>query len=391
MLNTEMSIATHQKPAPFRYDFGGANALHSFYERYARMTPLPACESTRPRFPSLVVALVVTTWSAVGLTAEPEKAAAKPSSEQQRAFDVQRTATGGAIVRLYGEPVAEYFVDRGNKPFLWGIIGPTDKSMTRSFPMADVVGETTDHVHQRGLTFGHQGVNGFDTWAEEATYRDAAQAAGLARLGRIRHRGYRRFAGGSTAVIHAHNQIVDAANALLLDEERRMTFSFGPGVRMIDVDIDLIASHGPVDLADMKDAGVYVRVPDSMTVDRGLGGTIINSNGERDAAAWSRHAAWVDYHGPVEGEHLGIAILNHPTSFRHPTAWHVRTYGLFCANPFGLKQMNPAVESGAVTLGAGEKLSLRHRFIFHSGNEQQAGIADAYEAYAAETLPPLNQ
>jgi hypothetical protein len=345
----------------------------------------------RLRFSSLAVALIATMWAAVSLTAEPENTAAKLSPEQKRAFDVQKTATGGAIVRLYGEPYAEYIVDRGNKPFLWRLIGPTGKSMTRAFPMADVPGETTDHVHQRGLTFGHQGVNGFDTWAEEATFRDAAQAAGLAKLGRIRHRGYRTLAGGPTAVIHAHNQIVDAANAPLLDEERRITFSYGPGVRMIDVDIDLIASHGPVDLADMKDAGVYIRVPDSMTVDRGLGGTIINSNGERDAAAWSRHATWVDYHGPVEGEHLGIAILNHPTSFRHPTAWHVRTYGLFCANPFGLKQMNPAAESGAVTLGAGEKLSLRHRFIFHSGDEQQAGIAAAYEAYAAETPPPLRQ
>lgn len=323
--------------------------------------------------------------------AEPGKPAAQHSPEQKRAFDVQKTATGGAIVRLYGEPIAEYFVDRGNKPFLWKIIGPTGKSMTRSFPMADVPGETTDHVHQRGLTFGHQGVNGFDTWVEDATYRSTQHEARLDRLGRIRHRGYRTLTGGPTAVIYAHNQIVDAANTPLLDEERRMTFSFASGLRMIDVDIDLIASHGPVDLADMKDAGVYIRVPDSMTVDRGLGGTIINSNGERDAAAWSRHAAWVDYHGPVEGEHLGIAILNHPTSFRHPTAWHVRTYGLFCANPFGLKQMNPAAESGAVTLGVGQKLSLRHRFIFHVGDEQQAGIAAAYETYAAETPQPLKQ
>ena len=355
------------------------------------MISLPACPVSRPHLSSIAVVLVATVWSPVSLTAEPETAATKLSPEQKRAYDVQKTATGGAIVWLYGEPIAEYIVDRGNKPFLWGLIGPTGKSMTRSFPMADVPGETTDHVHQRGLTFGHQGVNGFDTWVEDATYRDTQQATRLDKLGRIRHRGYRTLAGGPTAVIHARNQIVDAANAPLLDEERRMRFSFGPGVRMIDVDIDLIAAHGPVDLADMKDAGVYIRVPDSMTVDRGLGGTIINSNGERDAAAWSRHAVWVDYHGPVEGEHLGIAILNHPTSFRHPTAWHVRTYGLFCANPFGLKQMNPAAESGAVTLGAGEKLSLRHRFIFHSGDEQQAGIAAAYEAYAAETLPPLKQ
>jgi hypothetical protein len=321
--------------------------------------------------------------------AEEMSAPASPKT-RAKAYEVERTFTGGAIVRLYGENIAEYVVDRGNKPFLWPIIGPTNVSMTRSFPMAPVAGETNDHVHQRGLTFGHQGVGGFDTWSEQASTHDESELPErLARLGAIRHRGYRTLAGGMTGVIHARNQFVDAANKPLLDEERRMTFSFAPGIRIIDVDIDLIATHGPLELADMKDAGVFIRVPDSMTVDRGLGGTIINSVGQRDAEAWSKKATWVDYNGPVEGRHLGIAILNHPTSFRHPTTWHVRTYGLFCANPFGMRQMNPAEESGAVSLAAGDRIRLRHRFIFHEGDEKQADIPAAYESYAATMPPPL--
>jgi hypothetical protein len=51
--------------------------------------------------------------------------------------------------------------------------------------------------------------------------------------------------------------------------------------------------------------------------------------------------------------------------------------------------MNPAAESGAVTLQGGKRLSLRHRFLFHVGDEQRAGIGGAYEEYAAETPPPL--
>lgn len=307
------------------------------------------------------------------------------AAEPGQPFAVKKTATGGAIVLLEGKPIAEYIVDRANKPFLWGIIGPTGKPMTRAFPLADVPGETTDHVHQRGLTFGHQGVGGFDTWTEAATYRDSpAFAEQLKKLGSIRHLGYRTLAGGTTAVIHAQSEICDASNKPLLAEERRMTFSVAPSQRIIDIDIDLIAAHGPVDLADMKDAGVYIRVPDSMAVDRKQGGAIVNSAGQRDADAWSKRAMWVDYHGPVDGEHLGIAILNHPSSFRHPTRWHVRTYGLFCANPFGARQMDPEAESAAVSLRAGERISLRHRFIFHVGDEQEAGIAAAYDAYAAE-------
>ena len=67
------------------------------------------------------------------------------------------------------------------------------------------------------------------------------------------------------------------------------------------------------------------------------GGQIINSNGLTDTKAWGQAAPWVDYSGMVDGQRLGIAILNHPSSFRFPTHWHVRTYGLFAANPFGLR------------------------------------------------------
>ena len=79
---------------------------------------------------------------------------------------------------------------------------------------------------------------------------------------------------------------------------------------------------------------------------------------------------------------LGIAILNHPSSFRYPTTWHVRTYGLFTANPFGTQSLDPKAESGALTLKKGEKITLRHRFIFHDGDEKDAHIAEAYADYA---------
>jgi hypothetical protein len=351
--------------------------------------------STSSGFRSLrIVGLILPL--AVGRAEAAENASApQPAPRVARlgaeTFHVEKNHTGGAIVRLHGETVGEYVVDRANKPFLWRLAGPTGKSMTRSFPMIEVPGGTTDHVHQRGLSFGHQGVGGFDTWSEPATFRDEVKdSARLATVGAIRHVGYRTLAGGPTGVIHARNDFVDASNRPLLAEERRMTFSVGPASRIIDVDIDLIAAYGPIELADMKDAGLSIRVPDSMTVDRGLGGAIVNSAGQRDAAAWSRRALWVDYHGPVDGEHLGIAILNHPTSFRHPTPWHVRTYGLFCASPFGMKQMDPAAESGAVSMTAGQRISLRHRVIFHVGDERRGGIAAAYEAYAAERPAPLS-
>jgi hypothetical protein len=140
-----------------------------------------------------------------------------------------------------------------------------------------------------------------------------------------------------------------------------------------------------VTVDDKKDSGLSIRVPHSMSVDAKEGGKIINSEGNQDADSWGKRAKWCDFHGPVEGEHLGIAMLNHPSSFRHPTPWHARTYGLFTANPFGLVGLKVQEESGALELKEGERIKLRHRFIFHKGDEKAGKIAEAYEAYAKET------
>ena len=101
--------------------------------------------------------------------------------------------------------------------------------------------------------------------------------------------------------------------------------------------------------------------------------------------AWGKPATWVDCQGMVEGDHLGIAILNHPGSFRHPTTWHVRDYGLFCANPFGLQDFDKANPPGNHIQKKGEVLKFRYRLIFHKGDEKAADIAGAYANYAKES------
>ena len=83
----------------------------------------------------------------------------------------------------------------------------------------------------------------------------------------------------------------------------------------------------------------------------------------------------------VDGKTVGIAILNHPDSFRYPTTWHVRDYGLFAANPFGWNDFGRA-ESGEYTLPEGESISFRYRVILHEGDTAAADIASAFAGYA---------
>ncbi len=81
---------------------------------------------------------------------------------------------------------------------------------------------------------------------------------------------------------------------------------------------------------------------------------------------------------------MGIAILNHPSSFRFPSHWHVRPYGLFAANPFGLHDFNPSLKEGAGSheMKQGDKFTLRYRVIFHKGDEKEGKIADAFKKYS---------
>lgn len=316
------------------------------------------------------------------------------AAEPPRGFSIQQTATG-VSVEFDGKPFAGYVIDRANKPYAWPIVGPTGKQMTRGYPLVELPTEPEkqrDHPHHRGLTFGHEDYGG-DTWHDRSTYeglladrqQEARGRQAIANLGSIRHRAFTRLdAGPEQAVVESICDHLGPTGHVNLTERRRLTFRATAKTRTIDVDQDLVGGDRPVRIGDRKDAGLFIRVPVSVAVDSKEGGRIVNSEGAVDADAWAKPARWCDYHGPVDGEHLGIAFLNHPSSFRHPTRWHVRTYGLFSANPFASQAFDPKLPDAAITLAPGDTLRLRHRLIFHSGDEREADIEAAWQAYANE-------
>lgn len=155
----------------------------------------------------------------------------------------------------------------------------------------------------------------------------------------------------------------------------------------MDVAITVRPVGKAIVFGDTKEGSFGLRLADSMRV-RGGDGRIVNSEGQRDTAAWGKRAAWVDYYGTVEGETIGVAIFDHPKSFRHPTYWHVRDYGLFAVNPFGIHDFDrgqPA-DAGNHTVSPGESLRLMYRLIFHRGSTEEARIADLWAQY---TEPPV--
>src|SRR5262249_39992487 len=102
-------------------------------------------------------------------------------------------------------------------------------------------------------------------------------------------------------------------------EERSVTFFRTVETRIIDFEFVLRADNGPVTFGDTKEGMFGLRVASSMDVTKKEGGRITNAEGLTDEAAWGQASPWVDYAGPVAGKTVGIAVLNHPESFRFPT------------------------------------------------------------------------
>ena len=261
-------------------------------------------------------------------------------------FTVEETKDG-AIVKLDGKLFTRYQKLFQNKPILHPVIGPTGKEMTR--PLGE-----GDHVHHSSFWFTHGDVNGTDFWHKG---------------GLIEHKEFLVAKGGKKATLKTVSAWKDKNGKVLGEESREMVFDANDKARWVDVDI-VFTAKAPVTFGKTKEGSFGVRMWPKSTVKEG--GTIQNSEGKKNGDAWGKPAAWVDYYGDVKGEILGVAILNHPGSLRHPTTWHVRTYGLFAANPFMKQELK---------LAAGEKITLKHRVVFHKGTTKEAGIGEIYESY----------
>jgi hypothetical protein len=280
----------------------------------------------------------------------------------------------GAVVKIDGQLFTEYIVESGGKPILWPIIGPTGKPMTRAYPMKkDDPNEKTDHPHQRSLWFTHGKVNGIDFWTEKTGN------------GTVKHREFVKLESGNTGLIVTNNDWLSSDGQLQCQDKRTLRFGAETDCRWIDFNITIQALDKPVTFGDTKEGTFGLRLAETLSVDAKQGGQIVNSNGQLNNDTWGKAADWVDCHGPLDGQTVGIAIFNHPASFCYPTYWHVRGYGLFAANPFGLRDFSgDKKKNGSYTIQPEESITLRYRVLLHRGNEKVGKVAEAFSSYAKQ-------
>jgi len=307
------------------------------------------------------------------------------ANAQQQAASSQPKASEGGVkiteladkvkVEINGQLFTEYNFKDAAFPYFYPVIGPTGVNITRHWPIKeglDEGGDKLDHPHHRSLWYTHGNVNGKDFWSgknEKIVHDKFFEVTSDSKVG----------------VITSQNKWVSADGQTVCTDTRTHRFYNRPEGQIMDFEIAIHASHGDVIFGDTKEGSMAIRLAPTLRVEGKVGkGHIIDSEGNRDGEAWGKRAIWCDYYGPLNGEIVGVAIFDHPSNPRHPTWWHVRTYGLFAANPFGVHdfEKKPA-GTGDLTIKSGDSVTFRYRFYFHKGDEKQAKVAEFYREYAA--------
>jgi hypothetical protein len=307
---------------------------------------------------------------ALSAVAQVNLAAAKPVPRLQ----VLPLPGDEASVERDGREIARYhFAKSLHRPFLFPLVGPSGKSLTRMGHPRDPHG----HSHHNSFWVSHHDVGGVAFW------NDAKASEG-----RIVHQRVVRYEDADDeALIEVQNAWVDQAGRgkTLLEEQRAMRFRPQSGGQwLLILDIELAAPKEPVTLGKTNFGFVGVRMAKTIGVHDG-GGTIRNSEGAvNESQVHEKAARWVDYSGPMTPTaREGITLLDHPQNLNHPSVFHVRDDGWMGA---ALNFVAPH------TIAPGQPLKLRYGLWLHADVPTPAAIDQQFAAFAKiESPPPLKK
>ena len=288
-------------------------------------------------------------------------------------------------VAIDGRPFTTYYFSADvAKPYFQLLRTAEGTIVTRGFPIGNTVPaeELKDpslEPHQRPMFFGHGDIDGIDFWGEAVFPKYSDDTV----FGRALFKKLVETHDGDLNGFQAQFELADPNGRVIADEIQSYTFGGGPETRWIDCEIAVVANHGSdVVMGDTKEGSFGIRLARELNSPPAH---MVNSAGaEGEKAIWGKPADWVDYDGTIAGEELGVAVFDSPKSFRHPTTWHARGYGLLAANPFGWREFyKDPQKDGSWTVQQGKTLRFRYRVFIHHGDYKQAKVAEAYQEYAA--------
>ncbi len=296
---------------------------------------------------------------------------------------------GGKLFTSYSWP------DNVYKPVLYPVMTSAGTEITRGFPLKPRPAERADHRHHVGIWLNYGNVNGSDFWGNGSEGKRAKNG------GEIKHLSVEKLSEGTGEGYMITNESwIDPAGKELLAERTEYHFIAEGTTRFIDRITTLTATGEAVSLKDTKEGMFGIRVARQLELpsqedviltdaqgqpttvkkmsNEGVTGNYRSSEGITGEAVWGTRAKWMNLYGSIGDEKISLVIIDHPENIGYPTYWHARGYGLFAANPFGVKDFTKGKEEMDYSIPGGQSLTFRHRVIVNSGNHLTDAEMNAY-------------
>ena len=289
-------------------------------------------------------------------------------------------------VLIEGQPFTSYIYPTTlKKPVLFPLRTAEGALVTRGFPPG--AGERTDHPHHVGLWFNYGNVNGIDFWNNS----DAIKPQDQNKMGTIVHRDVIAARSGPLkGELEVEADWLGPDQHPLLREHTVYVFRGSPGLRSVDRITTLTALERKITFTDDKEGVLGLRVTRAMELpsekpevfsdasgrtttvaamdkDKSeVTGDYLTSEGKRGVGVWGTRGRWCSLSGRLGGQPVTITILDHPKNPGFPTYWHARGYGLFAANPLGMKALSNGKEELNFALDPGNSATFRYRVVILS-------------------------
>jgi hypothetical protein len=239
------------------------------------------------------------------------------------------------------------------RPYIHPIIAPDGNGTLTEF-------SPDHHKHQTGLYWGLKKVNGRDyfmNWKEDYWRKVSAEV--------IQEH-------GSTVQWRLTYDLLDENGDAILRETQNWSISEVSGRFLIDLEWKGDAKTD-VTIEKFYVGGLFLRMP----WHKEIGGTVINSEGQRNVEAELQRARWNDVGVPIEGrnDEGHIAILEHPLNAGFPNAWRVD-------NELGVGPSRQI--SGDWNISQGKSEVIRYRLVVYTGKFNEGTIARLWKEYTGK-------
>jgi hypothetical protein len=305
-------------------------------------------------------------------------------------------------ILIGGQPFTSYiYPTTVKKPVLFPLRTADGTIFTRGFPPGP--GERADHPHHVGLWFNYSNVNGYDFWNNS----DAIKPEDRPKYGTIYQREIvATKSGADQGELETKMDWVIPDGTTLLKQDSRYVFSGGASYRSIDLTATLVAQDKVVVFGDNKDGLLGMRVrrelempstePGEFADASGnitkvppmdnsiVSGNYLTSEGKSGDAAWATRGQWCILTGKIGAEPVTIAVFDDPKNPNAPTYLHARGYGLFAANPFGVKDFTKGAQTLNYTLQPHQSVTFHYRILILSKIATADEINSDYQRFLAD-------